>query len=243
MADLAPFEFGGIGAVTGTVTATTDWVHVIGTLTIASTHYAYGRIDSEGNLISASVPGFIGIPFDPPYLIARLPTDLYGDKVIIADDHSPSTPNAMTDLDPGYWGVDADADYAEWGKFMFSQARSKWRYSDGSYGRELGVSGIARELEYPKVTTYEVSFDSGDPEWVLSDPETLIRHENNYEMVGIARGSWTYLGISDPPPPGLIIDFDIEWWRGSGFRCPLLIPGKAVSGVVPRDMPVAGKSV
>jgi hypothetical protein len=222
MADLADFAWGICpynANLAGTVTYDATWVYVTGTLTIDD-GYAYGRIDTSGNIIgTGNEIGGIGIPYDSPYWFCRLPNPPYGAKIIYADDFSTTTPNAMTDLDPSYYGVNRNPDYLPYGgKFLNDQVRSL--YVSGSY--ELAPNGIFRDYHY--VSVQHIVLDQTDPAhpfWKFEAGTPLVDLSNDYEMRVLSRGIYTYIGLGGafPPPPNMIIDFTMQWWNGPGFRC------------------------
>jgi hypothetical protein len=237
MADLADFVYppaAGYVSVTGTVTATSTWVHAVGTMTLNSALVAYGRIAVDGTPIDLAAPGYALIPFYClPFI--RLPNPPYGAKIIYAN--NPTAPNAMTELDDSYIGVVRDADFPDNGKYLYSQMRSSmfhWSGSEGGAGAppdtgyttmELGANATMEPYTWETIAPWLTNPDwipyGAAPMWIRGESETLSRNERGYSLAVVSRGPDTWIVVPSQAlgPPGAIIDFDLMWWNGPGFRC------------------------
>lgn len=223
MADIADFAFGISPSMplSGTVNVEDEWVHVVGTLTSPTELYPYGQITQSGEVIApGNQPGYTLWGRPSPLFFAMLPNPPYGAKIIFAQDDD--APNAMTEID-GSLGVFRDRSYELVGKFLESQVRSASVDSDGTPMLVNYPSAVAREYTYRIAASYGYHLDFTDPAhpvWV-STPVYVTRPPMAVDIVILSRGVSTFLGIASVfgPPPGLVIDFDIQWWNGPGYRC------------------------
>jgi hypothetical protein len=248
MADISPYLFlwNDVASLTGTVDSDSEWVYVNATLTFNESLFPYGRgniVTSDG----FQRPGLIVSPYAPfeagfgtlPQLFCRLPNPPYGARIIYTDD--PTKPNAMTPIDPGNVGVDRNADFGLTGKYLGSQVRSSWVHKLSGYSevrpaenetdfpplvwetvKDTYPNGIRRQYEYDEWLGYVLAYneETGAPiGWVLHDTVPMIWDPADTDQRVISRGGWTYLGFFGQSSPGMIIDFEMQWWNGPGFRC------------------------
>lgn len=239
MADLADYaiQLDYFLTLSGTVTADSGWVYVNGTITVDAGQYPYFRATSFDAETGVEYPGRVFFPYERPWLFARLPNSPFGARIIYADD--PDAPNAMTELDGDNVGVFRDADFPQVGKYLYSQARSKYIVQTG--GQEgprapgdtfnppmtydvvwdLGTNGIRRQYEY---STYRPGFvlnpvPLAEPKWVPAPIFPIVWDASNFDIQVISRGNYTFLALGNEVSPGMVIDLDMRWWNGPGYRC------------------------
>jgi hypothetical protein len=245
------FLWNEVATLTGTVNSDSDWVYINATLSISPTMFPYGR-GTTFTADGIQFPGHIIPPYSTfeagigglPYLFCRLPNPPYGAKIIAVDNDT--APNAMTELDSANVGVEANPDFGMTGKYLGSQVRSSWvhKISGTSLPRPVDnevdfppevwsvekntyPNAIRRQYFYDTYfTEYVLAEDEeGHPipgEWIEHDPVPLVWDPNDTDQRVISRGGWTYLGFFGKPSPGMVMDFDMQWWNGDGFICPHL---------------------
>lgn len=241
MADIAPYLFlwNGVATLTGTVDADAQWCHINATMTINPSLYPYFRATTfEGGV---QRPGRIAIPYETvddegnslPYLFIRLPNPPYGAKILYHDDDL--APNAMTELDPGNVGVWRDANFGLGGKFLDAQVRSVHIHRISGYAgpqpvgqtipaplvwdTEIALGGNATRRDYFYDNYGGYVYEPSEGGWIIPPPNPLWWPTANVGINIISRGRWTYVGFLYQPSPGMVLDFDVRWWNGPGFRC------------------------
>jgi hypothetical protein len=247
MADLADFAWGVSPALTlaGSIDVDDVWVHATGSLTCPESTYGYGRVNEAGELLGdPSTPPHTLWGRPAPLFFCRLPNPPYGAQIIYTEDDT--APNAMTELDPSNVGVYKDLDYYQGGKFLASQVRSVSVDPEGNPESPANwPNGVSREYTYESLSGWVLDFSGPSAVWVRGPTYPITLGPRNWDMVILSRGVYTYLGLTaiEGPAPGQVIDFDVRWWNGVGFRCvvpPVIAFGDSLGGVVPIRLGVRG---
>lgn len=241
------YLWNGVATLTGTVHADTDWVYVNATLAISSNMYDYRNTATINPANGMQFPGQIAIPYaitdhgvaGNPFIFCRLPNPPYGAQLI--DEYDPDAPNAMTELDPSNVGVYSDPDFGFDGKYLQYQVRSDWIKRLSGYSvslprpannevdfpppvtttyKDVLPNAILRQYSYDqKFTSYALDLSAGYPNWVDHEPVPIKVGPHDTDQRIISRGRWTYLGFYGSPAPGMVMDFNMQWWNGEGAKC------------------------